>query len=281
MKVTEFKPCGACGIYLIRNLINQHLYVGQTARSFINRWQEHIRVANNYNATKNVNLLTLALRKYGIDNFDFSVIEYCTKADLDSREQFWIQAFNAASHDNYNQTAGGQANNKLAAKPSWYYNLISDLLNSQISIKQLSVKYNITDSFIYEINCGNKYFDKTISYPIRKLVGNSKIGLYNLIISDIKNSKLSFNEIAKKYNCSLSLVKRLNAGHNNYYIEGEVYPIRKQKALDIVYIISLLSTTKLSYKQIAEMTDASEDSIYKINHGIRNCQKDISYPIRH
>ena len=38
MRITDFKYCGlACGIYLIKNLINQRVYVGQTCRKFKER----------------------------------------------------------------------------------------------------------------------------------------------------------------------------------------------------------------------------------------------------
>lgn len=38
MKYTDFKYCGlACGIYLVKNLVNNHVYIGQTKGPFINR----------------------------------------------------------------------------------------------------------------------------------------------------------------------------------------------------------------------------------------------------
>ena len=38
MNVKDFKHFGgACGIYIIRNLINQHIYIGQTSRAFVTR----------------------------------------------------------------------------------------------------------------------------------------------------------------------------------------------------------------------------------------------------
>ena len=103
MRITDFKYCGlACGIYLIKNLINQRVYVGQTCRKFKERWTEHVNLALNLNARFNVTPIILALRKYGVENFDFSVLELCAKEELDAREQFWIRVFNADSKDNYN-----------------------------------------------------------------------------------------------------------------------------------------------------------------------------------
>lgn len=50
------------------------------------------------------------------------------------------------------------------------------------------------------------------------------------IISDIKNSELSFSDIATKYKLDLSMVYYLNRG-DYHTIKGENYPLRKVKSL--------------------------------------------------
>lgn len=277
MKVNEFESCGAgCGIYLIRNLINNRVYIGQTTRKFKVRWQEYVAITKNLDAKKNITAIILAMRKYGIENFDFSILEICKKESLDEREQFWIKTFNADSHNNYNQTAGGQNAALKSSKPLWFSELVNELKNTTVSFTFLADKYNISDSLVCDINYGRRYYDSNIIYPIRPIIS----GLKMQIIDAIKNSKLTFEEIAVKYNCSLSTIKRINAGTGKYKIIGQIYPLRPLKKLDFDKIIELLSTTDLSFEDIAKLTNATSSSIYKINQGIRNFKENLSYPIR-
>lgn len=50
------------------------------------------------------------------------------------------------------------------------------------------------------------------------------------IISDIKNSELSFSEIAIKYGLDLSMIYYLNRG-DYHTLKGEIYPLREVKGL--------------------------------------------------
>ena len=56
-----------CGIYLITNIINNLKYVGQSIDIY-NRWKQHQSASKN---EKEQNKLYQAIRKYGIENFDF------------------------------------------------------------------------------------------------------------------------------------------------------------------------------------------------------------------
>jgi hypothetical protein len=73
------------GIYVIRNIINDNCYVGQSV-DIIRRWCNHKSLPNkSYDYP-----LYRAFRKYGIDNFEFKVLEYVDNTDdLTNREQFW------------------------------------------------------------------------------------------------------------------------------------------------------------------------------------------------
>lgn len=279
MKVNEFESCGAgCGIYLIRNLVNQRVYVGQTSRKFSSRWKEYVTITKNLSAKKNVTAIILAMRKYGIDNFDFSILEQCQKDQLDSREQFWINAFKADSHNNYNQTAGGQNKNLKSAKPLWFEDLVEELQHSQKTFEVLAKKYNISTNLVYGINAGRRHYDQSLDYPLRSCHAARHINLS--LLCAIKDSDKTFEEIAVEYNCSISTIKRINSGNGNYRLSGYEYPLRKIKKLDLEKIIELLSTTNLSFDNIAKITNTNYDSIRKINLGLRNFNNKLNYPIR-
>ena len=96
------------GIYLIKNTINDKVYIGQ-AQDIESRWKEHRR---KYTLPKNENIILYkAFKKYGIENFTFEVIEECAIEELNERETFYIEFYNAyAFQDNssgYNMTKEG------------------------------------------------------------------------------------------------------------------------------------------------------------------------------
>lgn len=75
-----------CGIYMIKNKINGFSYIGQ-AKDIDRRWDRH-----KYDALHNVDTyLYRAIRKYGISNFEFSIVEFCDVEELDAKEIFYIK----------------------------------------------------------------------------------------------------------------------------------------------------------------------------------------------
>ena len=98
-------------IYIIRNTINDHVYVGQTTRDIETRWKEHLRHINQ----DKKQILGYAMTKYGKDNFFIEQLEECDDALLDEREQYWISHFDSFN-DGYNATLGGANNFTMSSK---------------------------------------------------------------------------------------------------------------------------------------------------------------------
>lgn len=46
------------------------------------------------------------MRKYGLNNFSFKIIEECSEKKLNDREIYWI-TFYDSYHNGYNETQGG------------------------------------------------------------------------------------------------------------------------------------------------------------------------------
>lgn len=106
------------GIYKIENKINGKIYIGQSINIKI-RWQQHEREAN---SNRRSAPLYNALRKYGIDNFTFEVLEECPQEMLNEREIFWIAHYKSNDRDfGYNVLAGGQ--NGILYPNEWFYEL--------------------------------------------------------------------------------------------------------------------------------------------------------------
>lgn len=90
-------------IYSIKNKLNGKEYIGQTRYPVEKRWGEHACVK------RRITTIGYALRKHGIENFEFSVLETCDDEALNDREIFWITERKTVAPRGYNQTSGGSS----------------------------------------------------------------------------------------------------------------------------------------------------------------------------
>lgn len=186
-----------CGIYLIRNKINNKIYIGQSVNIY-RRWQEHLRSAqpNKYSkkSLRDSNApIHLAMQKYKIENFEISLLEKCSKEQLNEKEIYWIALLKSNNSSiGYNITNGGQDNfalrgeNHSQAKLSQQdVNQIIRLLETtSLTFSEIGNKYNVSTSTICMINTG-KSWNSNLSYPIRKCSNGLK---------GEKNSQAKFTE---------------------------------------------------------------------------------------
>lgn len=83
-------------IYLYRNKINSKCYVGQTT---YDKPRDHRR--SKYP-------LGRAIQKYGLDNFEVSVVEHCNDQDeLNDVEAYYVKHYRSLYPGGYNLTTGG------------------------------------------------------------------------------------------------------------------------------------------------------------------------------
>lgn len=98
------KPCNAMigrvlgdsphmGIYKITNLVNGMCYVGQSV-DLASRFRQHIKRGLGAE-TPTQNKLYPAMAEYGPENFTFEMIEECPGGQLNEREDFWQDYFQA------------------------------------------------------------------------------------------------------------------------------------------------------------------------------------------
>jgi group I intron endonuclease len=97
-------------IYRITNKIDNKVYIGQSWRT-IERWHQHQKVSKNLNKKKNCHFYC-AIRKHGLENFEFSILKEFT-ADVDQKtldfyENYYIDFFKSRDRNfGYNKREGG------------------------------------------------------------------------------------------------------------------------------------------------------------------------------
>ena len=124
------------GIYKVTNKINGKVYIGQSV-DIGRRWRQHMTAEDDIYFHK-------AIQKYGVENFEWEVIEQCKKKDLDAREAYWIEYYDSFNKG-YNCTKGGDGVSGGEDHPRWKGGISLDPEH----LKQYSKQYN---KQYYEVN---------------------------------------------------------------------------------------------------------------------------------
>ena len=157
------------GIYKITNTINNKCYIWQSV-DIKRRWREH-KSRDLYESDRP---LYKAMRKYGLENFVFEVIEECLFSELDIREQYWVNYYDSFNNG-YNLTLwwDSSTHTKMIEKIE---SIKQDLRENILSTEEILKKHSICKNSLSMINVGTTYFKEWENYPIRKYnLGNSYI----------------------------------------------------------------------------------------------------------
>lgn len=144
-------------VYKITNTQNTHSYIGKT-NSITRRWKEH------KSGRGGTSILSCAIRKYGIDKFNFEVIReisccslYSLNKTLSVLETYYINHYN--THRNgYNATIGGEGviyldktiYKKNAEKRVGIKRSIEAILATATKISKPVLQYSLDGNFIQE-----------------------------------------------------------------------------------------------------------------------------------
>lgn len=227
------------GIYKFENNITHNIYIGQSI-NIEKRYKDHLSRAKHNNKGNNEYNTPLhrAIRKYGIENFTFSIIEECSKDILNDKEQYWIDFYDSFENG-YNLTSGGEAQEASRKFDEMFISQIQKiLLNTDETYNEISNKYDISTGRISEINTGKVGYNKDFSYPLRKrkkyvcekcgkeIYKGSKLCIYCYNLSRRKTKRPSreelkemirnipFIQIGKKYNVSDSTIRKWCDSYN-------------------------------------------------------------------
>lgn len=92
-------------IYIIRNTINDKVYIGQSICGASARFKQHVSSA--LRGDTSCPALYNAMRKYGVENFYYEILEHNVPNELlNDREVFYVSKYDSYHHG-YNATTGG------------------------------------------------------------------------------------------------------------------------------------------------------------------------------
>lgn len=205
------------GIYKIQNLIDGKVYIGQSVHIQA-RFNQHKNEAKNGNTRPLYN----AIRKYGIENFSFEVIEECSKEKLNEQEIYWIKKYDSF-HNGYNLTPGGNEPYKVDI------DLIYSLWDNGKSSKEIAEIANISKSSVYNYLCDYPNYSSSesnrrggiLAYNTAVKNGNvkrdnSRVNIIQYTLSgEYIKGWCSQNQIERELGISADLIGRVLNGRQN------------------------------------------------------------------
>jgi group I intron endonuclease len=217
------------GIYKITNKINGKSYIGQSV-NIQRRFNAHKSAAFNLNNRLYNSPLYRAIRKYGVENFNFEILEECKKEELNDKEIFYINKYETHSKNGYNQDDGGnQASHYTKLSDELVSKIIERLKTSLDNSDEIGEDFGVTGRTVRGINSGECCYRESEKYPIRqslskllseeplycricgKKIFKSKSGLcrdcYNVSIIKYPN-KTELEETIKKFDGNFAKVGR-------------------------------------------------------------------------
>lgn len=155
------------GIYKITNTVNEKCYIGQSI-DIKKRWAKHKREAFAASCKHYHYPLYQDIREYGIENFEFEVLEECDAVKLNNRESYYIKQYDSLNNG-YNQTEGGGGQlhyNELTEDV--VLTIIQELKTSCLKNPEIGKKLGVSENLVQDINLGNLYRKNNEQYPLRK-----------------------------------------------------------------------------------------------------------------
>lgn len=268
-------------IYKYENKINHKIYIGQT-NNIDRRFREHLSLKSFYTS-----LIEKAIQKYGIDSFDFTVLEWTE--NYNEREKYWINYYNCYKPYGYNICEGGgylpnqqkENHSNCSISEETAKQIQRDLTNFDIPRRQIIKKYHVSVSLVESINSGHTWNYYGLNYPLRPTEAKLNEIKAIEVIKLLKETSLNYKEIGRKVGWGESQIGMINRGENHPQV-NECYPIRPNSfnySDKVEVCINLLKQGKTN-SEIANILNTSSAWVSRINNGKTHKQNNIQYPIR-
>jgi group I intron endonuclease len=211
MKVSK-NDLNKCGIYCIRNIINQKVYIGKSKNIYV-RICNHISALNTKSKNENRYLIN-SWHKYGENNFEYFVLEYFNEIDekfVSERELFWQLTYKATD-----KTLG--------------YNLRLDSSTKMIVHEDTKKLISESNMGIGNPNYGNRWTDEmklNSSIKIKEQFKNGRVVNVEDCMKGVKALKEKYEKypdskkkMAKKVSQSLTIYNIYQYTKDNIFIKS-------------------------------------------------------------
>lgn len=253
-------------IYIIKNLINNHVYIGKTKRDYKLRWKEHIRAIKDKSKQ---HTLQYAIKKYGSDNFSFEVLESdIPDEQLNDKEKFYIEEYDSF-HNGYNETIGGDGESHVD------HELIIDLYNRGYTKSNI---YSLTGYAIKTITSHingdrNKITRQIRNHAIGYEINNGKKIKYNNKIFESHNDLAEYLSIHEPFfegTKKVSIVNYISRHTNDGCFEINHATNRKKGGRESKGVVYDVNCREINYNG-QHYKSYKELAIYLINNDSKFC----------
>ena len=259
-------------IYMIKNLENGKVYIGQTT-------QENRRESQHFNLLRRGAHYNTELQedfnKYGEDNLYFEFIEEVENCDnLGKRESYYCKKYSAVTQG-YNINSPEQRYS-LKYEEELIISIREDYASGKFFLKDLSEKYNINISTLSQLVSGKLY--SHYKGPITKGgAGKQRTKRHKLNKQNVLSIRKGLEEgkssrfLAKKYSVSTTTIANIKYGDTWKDIGGKIW--KRLKTVcdltddEILSIRNSYTPYNNTHKELADKFNTTETSIRKIVRG--------------
>lgn len=237
-----------CGIYYIKNTLNNNMYIGQSVNIKLRFCAHRSSLKNNKHYNEK---LQEDFNKYGMDIFEFGILEECESEFLDELEQYYIKKYNTVE-SGYNNASGGlkgfKSSEETKLKVSLHHADVSGKNNPAYGKTIRERMGDNYDTWLKNISETNKRF--IVDNQIWKLVKHrvtKPCVLYNLYGEKIK-------EYDKVKDCLKELKFNTNAPigtwiHGKYYLGDKDHPFNWNMNTQLYIFNNIVFTTTNDLKE--------------------------------
>lgn len=204
-------------IYKITNTVNGKIYIGSSHngyRGIEKRWKDHIKNSKYENGYSYNYPLYKAMRKYGVENFTYEIIEkdIPTLELREAKEQLYIIQFNSLCNEGhgYNQTLDTRCP------------LADPRIKEKVATKLYAIDINTREEFYYDSVC-----------DAAEECGVARGSIYQCLLGTTKYWQVG-NKIFRRFEdnkiveCDITIQQRLEEYDKaNPVIDGERHSIKE------------------------------------------------------
>lgn len=220
MKLNRKRDLKKCGIYCIRNIINNKVYIGKSINIY-ERLKQHVTSLNRGIITQENTYFINGWKKYKSDSFEYFVLEYVDNTideyenTLKEKELYWMKYYNSLDiKHGYNIRYDSKTNTKVnsltrlqqsinmknrwknnretmitSIKNNWKVRSIESLNNMKLLLSELKTKYYFSQfdknyNFIRDYNTMKELLEINPTYKrggVYSVCSGEKPSMYNYI----------------------------------------------------------------------------------------------------